>query len=71
LRKYRNAELCLKRHTEQLPVAHACNPSYLGGKDQEDQGSKPDQEIVHETRSWKTHHKKRAGGVAQVVRAPA
>jgi hypothetical protein len=21
-------------------VAHACNPSYLGGRDQEDQGSK-------------------------------
>jgi hypothetical protein len=24
-------------------VAHACNPSYSGGKDQEDQGSKPTQ----------------------------
>jgi hypothetical protein len=23
------------------PVAHACNPSYSGGKDKEDQGSKP------------------------------
>jgi hypothetical protein len=22
-------------------VAHTCNPSYLGGGDQEDQGSKP------------------------------
>jgi hypothetical protein len=22
-------------------VAHTCNPSYLGGRDQEDQGSKP------------------------------
>jgi hypothetical protein len=22
-------------------VAHACNPSYLGGRDQEDSGSKP------------------------------
>jgi hypothetical protein len=22
-------------------VAHACNPSYSGGRDQEDQGSKP------------------------------
>jgi hypothetical protein len=23
------------------PVAHACNPSYSGGRDQEDHGSKP------------------------------
>jgi hypothetical protein len=23
------------------PVAHACNPSYSGGRDQEDQGLKP------------------------------
>jgi hypothetical protein len=23
------------------PVPHACNPSYLGGRDQEDRGSKP------------------------------
>jgi hypothetical protein len=23
------------------PVAHAYNPSYVGGRDQEDQGSKP------------------------------
>jgi hypothetical protein len=25
----------------QVPVAHACNPSYSGGRDQEDFGSKP------------------------------
>jgi hypothetical protein len=24
-----------------VPVAHACNPSYSGGRDQEDQSSKP------------------------------
>jgi hypothetical protein len=24
-----------------LVVAHACNPSYSGGRDQEDRGSKP------------------------------
>jgi hypothetical protein len=24
-----------------VPVAHACNPSYSGGRDQEDCGSKP------------------------------
>jgi hypothetical protein len=27
----------------QAPVAHACNPSYSGGRDQEDQGLKPAQ----------------------------
>jgi hypothetical protein len=25
----------------QAPMAHACNPSYSGGRDQEDHGSKP------------------------------
>jgi hypothetical protein len=25
-------------------MAHACNPSYLGGRNQEDQGKKPMQE---------------------------
>jgi hypothetical protein len=24
-----------------MPVAHACNPSYSGGRDQEDRSSKP------------------------------
>jgi hypothetical protein len=24
-----------------VPVAHACNPSYSGGRDQKDSGSKP------------------------------
>jgi hypothetical protein len=24
-----------------VSVAHTCNPSYLGGRDQEDRGSKP------------------------------
>jgi hypothetical protein len=40
-------------------VAHACNPSYSGSKEQEDHGSKPTQQIVRETLSQKkTHHKK-------------
>jgi hypothetical protein len=26
-----------------MPVVHVCNPSYSGGRDQEDQGSKPAQ----------------------------
>jgi hypothetical protein len=49
-------------------VAHACNPSYSGGREQEDLGSKPalasssGDHILE-----KTHNKKRAGGVAQGV----
>jgi hypothetical protein len=35
--KYKKA----KQSQGQAPVAHACNPSYSGGRDQEDQGSKP------------------------------
>jgi hypothetical protein len=48
-------------------VAHACNPSYLGGRDQEDCGSKP----ARENSSARTYLKKknpsqkRDGGVAQ------
>jgi hypothetical protein len=41
------------------PVTHTCNPSYSGGKDQEDQGSRPAwansaQDLILK----KTHHKK-------------
>jgi hypothetical protein len=46
-------------------VAHACNPSYSGGRDQEDGGSKQSGQIVHETLSQKNPSPKRAGGVAQ------
>jgi hypothetical protein len=36
------------------PVAHVCHPSYSGGRDQEECGSKPAQvKIVHETLSLK------------------
>jgi hypothetical protein len=31
----------IKTHFGQAPLAHACNPSYSGGRDQEDCGSKP------------------------------
>jgi hypothetical protein len=34
-------------------VAHTCDPSDAGGRDQEDHGLKP----VHETLSRKTHHR--------------
>jgi hypothetical protein len=45
-----------------------CNPSYSGGRDQEDQGSRPawtnsSQDPILK----KIHHKKRAGRVVQVV----
>jgi hypothetical protein len=48
-------------------MAHACNPSYSGGRDQEDQGSKPVRQIVHETYLEKKPSQKRAGRVAQGV----
>jgi hypothetical protein len=32
--------------------AHACNPSYSGGRDQEDQGLKPVRTQVHHKRGW-------------------
>jgi hypothetical protein len=48
-------------------VTHICNPSYSGGRDQEDHSSKPTQ-ASSSSRSYleETHHKKRAG-VAQDV----
>jgi hypothetical protein len=40
-------------------VAHACNPSYSGGRDQEDHGSKSAQvNSLQDHISKKTHHKK-------------
>jgi hypothetical protein len=50
-----------------VPVAHTCNPSYSGGRNQEDHSSKSAQDIVHETLSLKQPIQKRADGVAQVV----
>jgi hypothetical protein len=50
-----------------VPVAHTCNPSYSGGRNQKDCGSKPAQQIVQETLSLKNSSQKRAGGVAQGV----
>jgi hypothetical protein len=60
-----------KKHTGEgrVPVAHACNISYSGGRDQEDQHLKPAQpgQIVHEIPISKNPSQKRAGGVAQGV----
>jgi hypothetical protein len=46
-------------------VAHACNSSYSGGKDQDDIKSQPRQ--IARSYLEKSHPKKRAGGVAQGV----
>jgi hypothetical protein len=58
-----------KNQRSQVLVTHTCNPTYSGGRDQENRCSRP---------AWansspdpilkKTHHKKRAGGVAQGVK---
>jgi hypothetical protein len=58
------------QHLSQAPVAHACYPSCSGGREQEDQVSKPAQANVQKTLSRKTLHKKkkkknRALGVIQ------
>jgi hypothetical protein len=50
------------RRVNSVPVAHACNPSYLRGRDQEDWSLKPSQ-----NNSQKYPTQKRTGGVAQVV----
>jgi hypothetical protein len=49
-------------------VAHACNPSYLGGRDQEDCGSMSAQaNCLQDPISKKPITKSRADGVAQVL----
>jgi hypothetical protein len=47
-------------------VAHIRNPSYLGGRDQEDLGSRPAQAIVSETPISKIPNTKKGLAVAQV-----
>jgi hypothetical protein len=46
-------------------VAHTCNPSYSGGRDQEDLSSKPAQIRSSQDPILKKPYTKRAGGVAQ------
>jgi hypothetical protein len=47
-------------------VAHACNPRYLGGRDQEDRSSKPGMaNSLQDPISEKIPSQKRTGGVAQ------
>jgi hypothetical protein len=50
-----------------VPVAHACNPSYSGGRDQEDGSSKPAQVNSSCDPILKIRNIKRVGGVAQSV----
>jgi hypothetical protein len=46
-------------------VAHNCNPSYSGGRDQKDHSLKPAWENSLRPHLEKTLHKNRAGGAAQ------
>jgi hypothetical protein len=53
----------------QVPVAHTCNPSYSGGRDQEDPSLKPAwaNSFRDPISKKKTQQKKRAGGASQAV----
>jgi hypothetical protein len=50
----------MRKLGSQAPVAHTCIPSYSGGRDQEDQGTKSAQ-AHSSSRPYlkKTHHKKK------------
>jgi hypothetical protein len=48
-----------------VPVAHACNPCYSGGRDQEDCSSKPAWANSFWAPISKISNIKRAGGVVQ------
>jgi hypothetical protein len=47
-----------RRRMSPALLAHACNPSYSGVRDQEDRSSKPTQQIVLKTTSRKKNHNK-------------
>jgi hypothetical protein len=51
----------------QAPVVHTCNPSYSGGRDQEDHSSKLVRANSSRDPISTIPNKKMAGGVAQVV----
>jgi hypothetical protein len=62
----------LRKIVKKEQVAHACNPSYSEGRDQEDRGSKPVwaeslQDPILEKQKQKTITQKRAGRTAQGV----
>jgi hypothetical protein len=57
----------LQRCSHWAQVAHTCNPSYSGDRDQEDHDLKPILTDSSQDPIFKKNHKKRAGGVAQDV----
>jgi hypothetical protein len=60
--------LDIQNRNSQVLVAHACNPSYSGGKDQEDRGTKPAREnSLRDPILKNPSEKKKAGGVTQGV----
>jgi hypothetical protein len=50
-RERESAQLYQMEGKSRVLVAHTCNPSYSGGRDQKDQGSRPALKIVLETLS--------------------
>jgi hypothetical protein len=61
--KIKNKIICVSW----APVAHACNTSYLGGRDQKDCGLKPTQANSLHDPILKKCITKRAGGVVQGI----
>jgi hypothetical protein len=69
----KNSFYCLRAHasrrirgrTQPGAVVHICNPSYLGGRDQEDHGLKPAQANSSKTLSQKKKITKKGWGGSQ------
>jgi hypothetical protein len=63
LRRLREEDLEVQTETSnsQAPVAHTCNPSYSGGRDQENQGSKPAQSNISQDPTLKKPNTKIKG----------
>jgi hypothetical protein len=67
LNKHTKLSKSLRTHRSQVPLAHVYNPSYSGGRDQEDQGSKPAWTLgSRDPILKKIHHKKRLVGWLKV-----
>jgi hypothetical protein len=68
-KKSKASNMCsesLKKIASQMLLARTCNPSYSGGGDQEDSGSKPAQAHTSRGTNLKEHFtKKEADRVAQ------
>jgi hypothetical protein len=61
---------CYRKVPSWVPVAHAYNPSYSGGRDREDYSSKPawvnsSEDLISKNLSQRKTKKNRVGGVAQ------